>query len=469
MKSKYISILLLFLLNFQLGKTQDTLVPLSLEMFYNIVKTNHPIAKQIYLLEDKGKNVVLREKGVFDPYLYSNLDQKYYSDKQYYNLFGSVLKIPTWYGIDFKLGYDQSTGQFLNAEDKLPAGGLVYAGVSMPLLQGLLINERRIIIKQAQVFKQSTVAEQNALLNDLMYEAIASYWEWYSAYAQTRVYENAAGLSQQRYQGVKQSFINGDRSAIDTLEAFLQYQNRLYNLNQAQILLQNTSYRLSNFLWTPNEEPLEITNKLIPQVNEKELENISNKADSLNINITNIAANHPQVLLYDFKLQAASLDLKWKLEKYKPKLNLNYNLLNEPIGNNLLTNMSVSNYKWGVEFSYPLFLRKERGDVKLGQIKVMEIEFSKQQKTLEQSNKIVNYKKELNILQGQRKLFSSMVINYETLLNAEKRNFETGESSLFLINAREMSLIDAQIKQIEVNAKFAKAWAGFNWSCAKIF
>ena len=62
-----------------------------------------------------------------------------------------------------------------------------------------------------------------------------------------------------------------------------------------------------------------------------------------------------------------------------------------------------------------------------------------------------------------------MVINYETLLNAEKRNFETGESSLFLINAREMSLIDAQIKQIEVNAKFAKAWAGFNWSCAKIF
>ena len=94
----------------------------------------------------------------------------------------------------------------------------------------------------------------------------------------------------------------------------------------------------------------------------------------------------------------------------------------------------------------------------------MEINYAQEQKTVEQSNKIEQYKNELKVLEQQTLLFSQLVKNYDALLTAEKRNFDAGESSLFLVNAREMALIDAQTKQIEIQAKFNKAKAGVLWA-----
>ena len=51
-------------------------------------------------------------------------------------------------------------------------------------------------------------------------------------------------------------------------------------------------------------------------------------------------------------------------------------------------------------------------------------------------------------------MISEIVANYNTLLAAEERKFSFGESSLFLINARDSKLIDAKLKQIEVQNKF---------------
>jgi hypothetical protein len=52
-----------------------------------------------------------------------------------------------------------------------------------------------------------------------------------------------------------------------------------------------------------------------------------------------------------------------------------------------------------------------------------------------------------------------MVDNYTALLSAEERKFGFGESSLFLINTRESKLIDAKLKQNEVENKYFTAKA----------
>ena len=50
------------------------------------------------------------------------------------------------------------------------------------------------------------------------------------------------------------------------------------------------------------------------------------------------------------------------------------------------------------------------------------------------------------------------------LLSGEKRKFEEGESSLFIVNSRENSLITAEVKLIELIAKFQKAYAGLEYA-----
>ena len=78
---------------------------------------------------------------------------------------------------------------------------------------------------------------------------------------------------------------------------------------------------------------------------------------------------------------------------------------------------------------------------------------------LQLKNKILAVNTELNTLEEQNDLVSELVVNYDAMLTAEERKYQVGESSIFLINSRELKLIDSQLKQIEITNKFYKAKA----------
>ena len=152
------------------------------ERFYALVIQNHPLAKQANLEIQFGEKSVLKARGGFDPKLYNQLNQKYYAGSQYYSFLNAGLKIPTWYGIEVKSGFEMNQGAYLNPEEKPPNGGLWYGGVSVSLGQGMFIDQRRAELKKAKIYQQSTYFEQKLQLNELMYEAGYSYWNWFLAY-----------------------------------------------------------------------------------------------------------------------------------------------------------------------------------------------------------------------------------------------------------------------------------------------
>ena len=51
--------------------------------------------------------------------------------------------MPLWYGADVKAGFERGTGAFVNPESYTAPAGLSYVGVSVPLAQDLLLDERR--------------------------------------------------------------------------------------------------------------------------------------------------------------------------------------------------------------------------------------------------------------------------------------------------------------------------------------
>ena len=130
------------------------------QTFYQLVIKNHPLAKQANLELEIGRVGVLKAKGSFDPKAYNSLDQKYYNSYQYYSLLDAGLKIPTWYGLEFKGGVESNQGAFLNPEEKTPSSGLVYAGATVNIGKGLFIDERRAELFKAKVYYQSTFFEQ---------------------------------------------------------------------------------------------------------------------------------------------------------------------------------------------------------------------------------------------------------------------------------------------------------------------
>lgn len=443
---------------------------LTQEQFLWYVKNYHPISQQAAILVQQGKQGVRKARGGFDPYLYGDLNQKAYKDKEYYHLVNAGLKIPTWYGIELKTGFEQNRGVFLNPENNLPVGGLWSAGAKIKLGKGLFIDERRATLRQAQIMQEASLAEQKKIINDLFYEAIQKYWQWTEAWNEYLIYEEAVELALQRQQGVVQSYIFGDKPAIDTLEAYIQYQNRQIKRNEMWLNYQNTTLELSNYLWFENNTPLEID---VDSISPPILNNVQPEPyvteDTVATLIANIETAHPDLQLYQYKLNILQIQKRLKIEKLKPEININYNALTEPVRSDWLSQINSQNYKWGLEVAFPLFLREQRGDLKLNQLKTSYTEFSQEQKILELTNKVKSFYNKQSVLRNQVGLYSSAVGNYQILLQAETRKFDIGESSLFLINSRENKLIQARLKLVELNAKYFQSYSGIYWAAGTLY
>ena len=432
--------------------------------FLKIVGKNHPLVKQANLQIQKGQSTILKARGAFDPTLVADYENKTFEDKSYYEILSTGLKIPIWYGPELNFAYQSSSGNYLNPENNLPDEGLVSAGIKMPLGQGLFFDNRRATFRQAEIFDKISAVEQIRYLADLYYDAIDAYWNWSAAYMKLKLNEEILKIAQVRFEGIKQSFIQGDIPAIDTLETYLQILNFEMNLQSARYEYINSGLNLSNFLWNENLIPLEVSENLIPFNESQPKVRAMDDVKLLTNNIDSLLNIHPELEVYNLKLENLQVERRLKAEYLKPKLDLKYDYLNNAVDINTNELYPEGNYKIGVDFKMPIFLRNERGDVQLTDIKIAETEIQIQSKRLELKNKINSYLNEIEILSSNFELFTNALQNYRILFEAEQIKFNSGESSLFLLNSRENSLLNAGIKQIDLFAKINSKYAALRWS-----
>lgn len=418
------------------------------------VKQYHPVVRQAQLHLEKGEAELLRARGAFDPKLEVDYAQKQFKGTEYYDILNSTFKIPTWYGLEFKAGFEQNEGIYLNPERTVPPEGLFSAGVSVSAAQGLLLDKRRAALRQAKALAKQSLAERQLLVNEVLYEASVAYLQWATLYLELQIYENFLQNAQQRFVGVSKSAGAGQVAAIDTVEAEIVLQDRELQLEQTKVKLLKQQLEVSNFLWLKDHIPVELEAHIIPNIEVLEEVNLPQQVlEQISIE------NHPKLIALKYKIEALEVERKLKMNNLLPKVDLNYNFITpEP---EVIGGFDTSNYKAGLSFSFPLFLRKERGELRLSELKIedasLEVEIS--ERRLE--NKIESLLQELESYKRQIVLIYEMVENYKKLLAAEERKFSFGESSLFLINSRENKLIEAKLKQNELLAKFLLSKAQF--------
>lgn len=424
---------------------------LTIEKVFEQVKRYHPMAGRAFLQRDFAAAELLKAKGSFDPTAQSTISQKYFNTKDYYSLINGEIKIPTWTGAELKGGYDLNRGIYLGPENATPDNGLWYAGVSVPLGQGLWIDERRAEVKNAKIGQNLAVNQQQNMINDVLFQTANVYWDWFRAYHVRQILNDAVENARLRYQAVRSFALKGDRPGIDTIEAGIQVQSISLGLSQAEMEFIKASNALSGQLWDENVLNVGFPTNTIPL----DLESVSQTAknDGQKINSGLIPESHPYLEVLRQKLLQLEVERSLKRDKLKPKLNVQYNPLSEAFGGNQTTHFSINNYKWGMEFKMPLFLRKERGEIKLADLKIQETDILLKEKTNEIGIKFENYITEWQATLDQIDIFNYTVELYREMLDAERRLFNIGESSLFLVNSREQAYINARIKLTEILSK----------------
>ncbi len=446
MKKLFFIIFIISLKSFGQGNPNE----LTYNEYLGFVKKFHPLVKTANLEISKAQANLMMARGGFDPKVEVDFDKKQFKNSEYYSVLNSSFKIPTWYGIELKAGFDQNEGLFLNPENTVPNPGLTSFGINIPLGQGLLINQRMTDLRKAKLQIKLSNEERKLQAILVLYDASLAYFNWKKNFNEVKLYENYTTNAQVRFNGIKKLIEQGDKPAIDSTESGIIVKNRLLSLEDSNLKLMKSKLELSNFLWLENNIPLELSETLIP---EEKLDNTIQETlrtnDLLNQKLT--IENHPKINALQNKIDILNVERKLKANLLLPKIDVGYSYLSEP---SYINNYKFENYKIVLNASFPIFLRKERGNLKLSKFKVQETEFALDLEKIQLSNKITAQKLEITSLLKQKKLIDDLVKDNQTMLTSEERLFSFGESSLFLINNRENNLVSAQLSQIGLENRF---------------
>jgi len=440
----------------------DTSKMFELKDLEEIVFFNHPIVKQAELLSEEAKAKVMQAWGGFDPALKSHFGRKTFGNTEYYNNWSNELKVPLWLaGADLKIGYDRNVGPYTNPETQTGTPGLSGIGVAIPIGQGFLIDARRNTLRQSKVMVNYAEAEQIKQINKVWFDAVKDYWNWFYAHRQYALVLEGAELAFTRYEAVRNQTLMGDKPPIDSVEAVITYQERSLQLEKIKVQLTNTRLLLSNHLWSNRLEPMELPEYTIPQ-NPVQQKTGSDRTqiDSL---LANAASEHPEILMLKSKGMQLELERNYRRELLKPKLSVSASLLTSrtAFGPQVPDNYQLqwSNYKMGIDFSFPLFLREQRGKLREVIVKQQALNFDLQQTGREITTNILSSYNKLIAYEAQLVIQARSVENQQVLVSGELAKFDLGESTLFLINSRESKLIDMRIKMAELVTDYQKAIA----------
>ncbi|MBC5840010.1 MAG: TolC family protein [Flavobacteriaceae bacterium] len=418
--------------------------------YLGYVKKFHPLVKTANLEINKAQAGLMAARGAFDPKIAVDFDKKQFKDTEYYSLLNSSFKIPTWYGIEIKAGFEQNEGYYLNPQNTVPSDGLASVGISVPLGQGLFINQRMADLRKAKMQMQLGQADRKLLAIAVLYDASVAYFNWKKNFEEFQMYSQYNTNAETRFKAIQSLIKQGDKRAIDSVEAGISLKSRKLSLENSRLKLLKSKLELSNFLWLDNSIPMELSDVLFP---EQQIENTIQETLKTNDLLANGFSldNHPKISALETKIDMLEVDRKLKANALLPKIDLSYSYISEP---QFIDSYKFENYKVGINFAYPIFLRKERGGLKLAQFKIQETTNSLNLERLQLSNKIKAQKEVINSLNKQSLMANELVRDYDVMLQSEERLFIFGESSLFLINSRESSLITAQLTAIALRNEF---------------
>jgi len=416
---------------------------MSLNKIFKRVSENHPSFRLANLEIDKAEAYLFSQRGGFDPSFQGDYNTKNFENKLYYQNTEAFLKIPTWIGADIKAGYENNNGKQL--PNDLTQGSSTFIGIEMPLLKDFLIDKRRASLQMAKIYKTQSNETRTLMLNDLYLQVASDYYNWCRNYWILILYKQFSENANVRLQLVKNQFTAGDRAMIDTVEAFIQWQNFELDRLEAQQNEWFAKQMLSLHLWNDDGFPYELQESAIPDTLEVQ------KFDKHILGNWNIE-EHPSVKFYNYKMDAQAVQLKLNRQQILPQLNLGASFLQRSF--NQMENTPIAeNYKFGISFKAPLGMREARGKTLLSKLELNETNWFLKYKKWEIETKVKTIDREYHLYVKMLENVQLLNLNYFKMLNNESLLLTQGESNIFLVNNRENKWLEGRIKAIDLYTK----------------
>lgn len=413
---------------------------LTLTQLLEQVMVSHPY---LQVLEQQGRQqrfALDNADAAFDPYIGQSADSRlsgYYSGDVATSEFAQPLRdmngeIYTRYRIadgDFPV-YD---GQY----DTLSAGE-ASIGVKLSLLKGRETDERRTAVRNARLDIERWETDYLLGVNKLLFSASMTFLNWYESHLKIERLTELRRTLEKQEAALAKKVEQGDEARV-TLEAFEANLLEIDLLHAAEEQkLQSSATKLYYYVpakWVSRLKPELATEGWPFQVN-----------PTLLSDLKNTLSGHP--LTDDLSLALEQQRNKQRLaaNNLLPKLDVKAELARDMgTGPKSLTQTDT---KIGLSFSYPLGNRQAKAKAASAQAKYKELEFK-----LQDTERKLNQQFETAVAQWQQSTrLSDLNAKAATLADrlqaVEKTRFDAGDTDIFVLNARQIAFIKAQLKLI---------------------
>lgn len=442
------------------GRAQaiDTVgVPYTFPAFVDVVLANHPVSQQARLVAEQARAELRQAWGAFDPKLVANWDQKRFGGTDYYRYFDAEMKIPLPIGADVTLAFDRTMGRYINPDRRTTGAGTFSAGISLPLGQRIITDERRTALQQARAARDAGEADRVGILNKLLFSAAKDYGTWYETWRRRVIAVEGEALADFRLRAIRQRVANGESAPIDTVEALLELQRRQVTRYETEATFYVATLNLTAYLWDERGQPAALPGDAKPV-----LDGLGRGGlDSTRLNrlLETATQRNPDLLKVRAKVQQAQADRLLATQGLLPFAEAKLAAIGDRGTDQAFFDRERidDNYKAGLQVAMPLLFLKERGKFGATGAKLEFQEFER-----ERLRRDVEFDVRAAIfdLANLERLLERQVANVRNarlLRDAEQVRFENGESTLLILNLRERLVLDEAGKLASLEAKVASA------------
>jgi len=424
---------------------------LALPAFLAQVVAHHPTAQQASLARRQVAADLRAARGGFDPVVTAVWDLKRFNGVGYYDEFDARLTVPTPWGLDFKLGWENAAGEIINPERKTPGTGLLSAGVSLPIGGRLLTDERRTALRQAELADDAAEAERLGAVGRLVQQAARDWGSWAEASARARIAAEGVTLAQFRLDATRRRVLAGDAAAIDSVEAWGEYERRRVQSIEADAAAIGARLVAATFLWRPDGSPDSLGTTRHPGVVMPSA--LANGPAARR----RLAAGHPLVAQARARVLQAEAQRRLTATQVLPSASLDVASLAAGTEIDALRAGAGTDYKASLGLRAPLYGRREWARYRAAQDRARQLAWERDRLVREVELAIERAEVDLAAIERQAEGQRRVVVAAEAVLRAEQRRFELGETSLLVVNLRERALLDERLREAQLVARRAQA------------
>ncbi|WP_018983347.1 TolC family protein [Salinimonas chungwhensis] len=433
---------------------------LSLSEMLTHVMTSHPYLQAIEQQGEQQRFELESADAAFDPYVAQSVNSRlsgYYSGDVSTSEFSQPLS--TMNGEVYSQ-YRIADGDFpdYNGQYDTLSGGEAAVGVRLSLLRGRETDDRRTAQQNARLAIERWQTSYLLGVNKLMYSAAMTYLDWYESHLKIERLNELRRTLEKQENVLVRKVEQGDEAQV-VLQAFEA------NLLEIDLLkaterqkLQAAATKLFYYVppkWVTRAEPVINSQQWPYQVNHTQLSDLRHHLTV-----------HP--LTDDLNLAIKQQRNKQRLAQNNllPKLDMKAELARD-LGSGP-TSLMQTDTKVGLDFNYPLGNRKAKAKAAGAQAKLREMTFKladAEQKLAQQFDTAVAKWQQSQDLTELNQQAAALA---ERLQAVEKTRFDIGDTDVFVLNARQITFIKAQLKLISAKVDELRAQLALYYVSAQL-